>query len=51
MKYDCFICDAPARAFVKNVKTYSGYFGCDKCCQEGVGLEALATNYGQGLSG
>lgn len=25
-----FVCDAPARAFVKN-----GYFGCDKCCQVG----------------
>ena len=29
------ICDAPAKAFVKNVKQYSGYFGCDKCTQEG----------------
>lgn len=29
------ICDAPAKAFIKNVKQYSGYFGCDKCTQEG----------------
>lgn len=29
------ICDAPARAFVKCVKSYSGYHGCDKCTQEG----------------
>ena len=30
------ICDAPAKAFVKCVKSYSGYSGCDKCCQRGV---------------
>ena len=32
---DCFVCDAPARAFVKNVKSFSGYHGCDKCTAEG----------------
>lgn len=31
-----FICDAPARAFVKNVKSHNGDFGCDKCSQTGV---------------
>lgn len=30
-----FICDAPARAYVKCVKSHNGYFGCDKCIQEG----------------
>jgi hypothetical protein len=29
------ICDAPAQTFVKNVKQYSGYHGCDQCTQEG----------------
>lgn len=29
------ICDAATKAFIKNVKQYSGYFGCDKCTQEG----------------
>jgi hypothetical protein len=32
----CFVCDAPARSFVKNVKSHTGYSGCDKCKQEGV---------------
>ena len=31
-----FVCDAPAKAFVKSVKQYSGYHGCDKCAQRGV---------------
>ncbi|KAL2087968.1 hypothetical protein ACEWY4_016796 [Coilia grayii] len=31
-----FICDAPARAFVKQIKSHNGYSGCDKCHQVGV---------------
>lgn len=30
-----FICDAPARAFVKQIKCHNGYSGCDKCHQVG----------------
>lgn len=30
-----FICDAPARAFVKCIKSHNGYHGCDKCVEEG----------------
>ena len=30
-----FICDAPARAFIKCVKGHTGYFGCERCDQEG----------------
>jgi len=29
------ICDAPAKAFMKNVKGHTGYYGCDKCEVEG----------------
>jgi hypothetical protein len=34
-KIKFIVCDAPAKAMVKCVKQYSGYFGCDKCCQKG----------------
>ncbi|XP_067203262.1 uncharacterized protein [Linepithema humile] len=29
------ICDAPARAFMKCIKSHTGYYGCDKCEEEG----------------
>lgn len=29
------VCDAPARAFILNVKRHTGYFGCQKCTVEG----------------
>lgn len=29
------ICDAPAKAFILNVKAFSGYSSCTKCCVEG----------------
>ena len=30
-----FVCDAPAKSFVKRVKAFNGYFGCDLCEQKG----------------
>ncbi|XP_011865215.1 PREDICTED: uncharacterized protein LOC105560585 [Vollenhovia emeryi] len=29
------ICDAPAKAFMKCIKGHTGYYGCDKCEEEG----------------
>lgn len=31
-----FICDAPAKAFVKCIKGHAGYSSCDKCTEVGV---------------
>lgn len=36
VEIECVICDRPARAFVKQVKGHSAFFGCDKCCQRGI---------------
>ena len=30
-----FVCDAPARQFLKCVKSHTGYFGCERCTVEG----------------
>lgn len=32
---NCVICDAPAKAFVKCIKSHTGFYGCDKCEDEG----------------
>ena len=31
---DAFICDATARSFLKCVKGYGGYYGCERCVQK-----------------
>ncbi|KAJ8034244.1 hypothetical protein HOLleu_21001 [Holothuria leucospilota] len=36
VKISAVVCDAPARAFVKNVKGHTGYYGCERCTQQGV---------------
>lgn len=35
IKCRSFICDTPARCYIKNVKAHNSYHGCDKCLVEG----------------
>ena len=35
IKVHSFVCDAPARAFIKCVKSHGGYAACDKCTDYG----------------
>lgn len=42
----CFFCDAPARAYVKNIKLHSGYQSCE---QGGEYIDGNMENLGVGL--
>lgn len=35
VKLHSFVCDAPARAFMKGIKCHSGYAACEKCIDHG----------------
>lgn len=41
IKIRCFICDAPAKAFIKCVKGHTGFYGCDKCVQKGARINRV----------
>ena len=38
IEISAFVCDAPARAFLKNIKAHNYYYGCERCVQEGAWL-------------
>jgi len=31
VRLNVFICDAPAKAFIKGIKGHNAYFGCGNC--------------------
>ncbi|KAB0805343.1 hypothetical protein PPYR_02313 [Photinus pyralis] len=39
IKIKSFICDAPARAFIKCIKSHNSYYGCERCTIRGVYLD------------
>ncbi len=41
IKLGAIICDAPARAFVKCIKTHNGYDCCERCVQRGQWLSKI----------
>ncbi|XP_065659002.1 uncharacterized protein LOC136083527 [Hydra vulgaris] len=34
-----FVCDAPARVFMKGIKKHNGYYGCERCIQKGMRID------------
>lgn len=32
IKIKCFVCDTPARCFIKNISYFNSYHGCFRCC-------------------
>ena len=45
----CFICDAPARSFLKDIKGHSGFYSCERCTVRGIKIEGrtVLNNPGQ----
>ena len=43
MNVSSVMCDAPAHAFIRGVKSHTAYHGCDKCHQTGVRIGSQMT--------
>ena len=40
VKLMSFICDCPARSFIKCVKSHTAYYGCERCTAKGVNFKS-----------
>ena len=36
VEFYCWVCDAPARCFLKNIKGHTGYYACERCKVRGL---------------
>lgn len=43
VRLTAMVCDAPARSFVKQIKSHAGYHGCERCSQRGKYVEGRVT--------
>lgn len=41
IKVRCFICDAPARQFLKCIISHNGHSGCERCSQHGKYMQSM----------
>lgn len=39
IKIKAFLCDAPARQFLKGIKSHNGYYGCERCQIKGESVD------------
>ncbi|CAL8076189.1 unnamed protein product [Calicophoron daubneyi] len=43
VRISCFVCDSPARAYIKRKVTHTGYSSCDHCVQKGIYVAGKVT--------
>ena len=43
VRVKCWVCDAPARCFLKNIKGHTGYYACERCKVKGLYRERKVT--------
>ena len=48
IKIKAFVCDAPARQFLKSIKPHNAYHGCERCDVEGEYISNRMTFHGKG---
>lgn len=49
-RLSCIVADAPARAFIKSIKSHNSLHGCEKCTQEGVYIGRTTWQYSRNLN-